>query len=317
MDRSRLDLDFVVVGPLRAGTTMLRLILDHHPAIACIGEFEEAVSTCGDSGWPDVIRYRAWLSQDRASLAKRFAVDEGISNYPDLVRSLWRQLADRTGKPIRGCTIHSRIDRIREIWPGAKFIFLGRDPRDVARSCVGMGWVGEASHGARYWLDPVRRWCRLRDQLDPADFVEIRYEDLLREPASVLDTCCRLLGERFDPAMLNFHETSTYEALDPALAEQWRRKMSPRAAEIIDSSCLELMPQFGYEPSVPTPRPAGWAERARLGIENRVGRLRFRVRRYGLRRFLAWSLLKFLRVDHPWRVRLRLKLNEIDRAHLK
>ncbi len=318
--RSRSDLrrlDFVIVGPLRAGTTMLRLLLDNHPRVACVGEFEESVSLASGAGWPDVGWYRRWLAQDRASVAKRFEIDETIGDYPSLVRSMWSQLASRCLQPVVGCTIHSRFDRVRELWPEAKFILLVRDPRDVARSCLGMGWVGEATSGANLWLKPATRWLKLRQSLGPHDFVEIRYEDLLREPASVLDTCCKLLGERFDPAMLNFHETSTYEALDPALAEQWRRKMSPRAAEIIDSRCLELMQQFGYEPSVPTPRPAGWAERARLGIENRVGRLRFRVRRYGLRRFLAWSLLKFLRVDHPWRVRLRLKLNEIDRAHLK
>jgi len=306
-----------MVGPLRAGTTMLRLLMANHPRIACIGEFEEAVSQTGAGEWPDPTWYRRWLAQDRAALAKRYEIDDTIADYPSLVRSMWGQRAARSQKPIVGCTIHSRFDRIPEIWPGVKFIFLVRDPRDVARSCVGMGWVGEATHGARFWLDPVRRWCRLRDRLDPADFVEVRYEDLLRDPPSVLDRCCRLLGERFDPAMLEFHQTSTYEPLDPALAEQWRRKMAPRTAEVVDSICLEFMQRFGYEPSAPAPRPAGWMERLRLSADNRLGRFRFRVRRYGFRRVVAWSLLKHLRVDHPWRLRVRLELNEIDRMHLR
>ena len=310
-------LGFVIVGPLRAGTTMLRLLLDNHPQIACVGELEESVSQAGDADWPDVSWYRQWLSQDRASIAKRFEIDDSIVDYPSLVRSMWSQLAARSAKPLAGCTIHSRFDRVRELWPESKFIFLVRDPRDVARSCIGMGWVGEPTSGARYWREPVTRWLELRRTLEPQDYVEVRYEDLLREPESVLDRCCQLLGERFDPSMLEFHRTSTYEPLDPALAEQWRRKMSPRAAEIIDSECLDAMGQFGYEPSTAAPKPVGWIERRRLSTINRLGRLRFRLDRYGLRRTLEWQILRHLRIDHPMRMRVRRELNEIDRRHLR
>lgn len=310
-------LHFVIVGPLRAGTTMLRLLMDHHPRIACVGEFEQAVSRCGDAGWPDVSWYRQWLSQDRASTTKGFEIDDSIEDYPSLVRSMWSQLAARSPKPFVGCTIHSRFDRVRELWPDARFIFLVRDPRDVARSCIGMGWVGEPTSGARYWRKPVTRWLKLRETLDPMHFVEVRYEDLLRQPESVLDRCCRLLGERFDPSMLEFSRTSTYEPIDPTLAEQWRRKMNARAAEIIDYECLDAMRRFGYEPSTPTPRPAGWIERLRLSTIHRLGCLRFRLDRYGLRRTLQWQILRRLRIDHPMRMRVRRELNEIDVRHLR
>lgn len=317
MDPSHTGPDFVVVGPLRAGTTMLRLMLDNHPNIACVGEFEEAVSQCGDVGWPDVSWYRRWLSQDRASIAKRFCIDDAILEYPSLVRSMWRQLAARSSKMMRGCTIHSRFDRVRDIWPGSKFIFLLRDPRDVAASCVSMGWIGEATHGVRYWLDPVRRWRRLRDQLHPDEFVEIRYEELLREPDSTLARCCGLLGLRFDPKMLEFHQRSTYQPIDPSLAGQWQRRLTPRTAEFIEAACLGPMQDFGYECSVATPRDMRWTDRLGRAVVNRVNRLRFRGRRYGWHRTLAWAAAKHLRIDHPWRLRLRHALNEVDGRFLK
>jgi hypothetical protein len=311
-------MDFVVAGPLRAGTTLLRLILDNHPSISCVGEFEEAVSQAGPGGtWPSTADYRDFLAQHRAAQAKRLTVDPTITAYPDLVRSMWDQLAARQNKPIVGCCIHSRFDRVREIWPSARFIFLTRDPRDVARSCVGMGWSGEPTNAVAKWIEPVRRWLGLREGLAPEDFVEVRYEDLLANPEHELDRCCRLLGHGFDPAMLAFHESSTYEPLDPKLAEQWRRKMSPRTAEIIDAACLDLMPRFGYAPSVPTPRPATAGERLRLRAADKLGRSRFRVNRYGLALTCSWALAKRLPLGNPWRTGLKARINAIDTRHLR
>ncbi len=307
---------FIMVGPLRAGTTMLRLLMAHHPRISCVGEFEEPVSQIKNC-WPDVEWYRKLLAQDRAAIAKRYELHPAIDDYPTLVRSMWDQLAARQSKSIVGCTIHSRFDKAHELWPEAKLIFIVRDPRDVARSCVGMGWAGEPTHAVDYWLEPVRRWCELRRSLARESYVEVRYEDLLRQPESVLDRCCRLLGERFDPAMLDYHRNSTYEPLDPSLAEQWRRKLPPRLAEIIDSRCADFMGRFGYTASVSQPRPASRLERWRLLIENRIGRFSFRLRRYGLRRVIRWYLWKRLAIDHPRRRRIRAELNEIDREHLK
>jgi hypothetical protein len=49
-----LDSPVFVVGPLRSGTTLLRLLLDHHPEINMFGEFEGAVSQAVGDDWPDL-----------------------------------------------------------------------------------------------------------------------------------------------------------------------------------------------------------------------------------------------------------------------
>jgi len=308
---------FVMVGPLRSGTTLLRLLMANHPRIGAVGEFEESVSQAGESGWPELGWYRAWLAQNRAAGMKRYDLPSDVASYPDLVRSMWAQLAGRHAEPLVTCTIHSRFDRVRELWPETKFIFLVRDPRDVARSCVGMGWVGEPSRGSSYWTEPVRRWLRLRGTLNDGDFVELRYEDLLRNPRAELDRCCRLVGERFDPAMLLFHETSTYGPLDPALAEQWRVRLTPRQAELIEHACGELLDRFGYDRSVERARGPGRLESVGLRVRDRAGRFRRRLRRYGLGLTIAWALVKRLPIGAGPRRRVRLRLNEIDMRHLK
>lgn len=312
-----LRLDFVLVGPRRAGTTLLRLLLDNHPSIACVGEFEEAVSQARDQRWPDLAEYCLFLAQDRPARSKNLTIDPTIQSYPELVRSMWDQFAANECKPLIGCCIHSRFDRVRDIWPGTKFIFLSRDPRDVCHSCVGMGWAGEPTSATRDWLEPTERWLAMRDSLSKDDFIELRYEDLLDNPEHELGRCCKLLGPAFDPVMLNFHESSTYEPLNPKLAEQWRRKMPPRTAEIIDAACCNSMSAFGYEPSTPNPRPATFPEALRLRLANRLGRVRFRIKRYGPLLTFSWILAKRLHLSNRWRTKLKARFNAIDNKHLR
>jgi len=230
---------------------------------------------------------------------------------------MWSDLASRESKPFVTCTIHSRFDRVREIWPNVKFVFLVRDPRDVARSCMGMGWVGEVTHGAPYWTEPARRWLELRETLGRSEYVEVRYEDLLQEPDEQLDRCCQLLGERFDPQMLSFHERSTYEPLNPSLSEQWRRNMTLREADLIEQACDELLECFRYERSCPSPQRAGMVETLQRRVRNRLGRFRWRCRRYGIGLTLAWAVVKRFPTGSSLRIATKRYLNENDQRNLK
>ena len=57
---------FFVVGAVRSGTTLLRLMLGHHPKICRCDEFEYvATAISGRSDWPDVKTYVAQLPWHR------------------------------------------------------------------------------------------------------------------------------------------------------------------------------------------------------------------------------------------------------------
>lgn len=310
--------DFVIVGPLRAGTTMFRLMLGNHPQIADVGEFEESVAMLGGSGYPSQKQYRDWLTTHRVAQSRAYDLPESLQNYQSIARSMWSQLArDHEGSKAIGCTIHSRIDRILDLWPDTKLICLVRDPRDVCRSCVGMGWYGHAAMAYPKWLDPIRHWESARDRLPEDRWTLIRYEDLLRDPESELRKCTDLLGVEYDPAMLGFHESSSYEKLDPSLAEQWKRKMSPRCAELIDAQCVGLMRDYGYETSVESPRGPSGLEKLGLRLSDAIGRLRWRIDRYGLPLELSWKIAKRLPITNRWRMSVRNRINEIDHQHLR
>ena len=89
-------------------------------------------------------------------------------DYPALARSFLR--AELAGRPVRvvGATVHRHVERLLFLWPAAQFIHLVRDPRDVARSRIQMGWDGNVWTAADAWIAAEAECERLRARV-PAD----------------------------------------------------------------------------------------------------------------------------------------------------
>lgn len=304
-----------VVGALRSGTTMFRLMLDQHPQISNPGEFEESVHMLGDTGWAPLPAYRDYLRASTQIRAAGFSVAEDL-DYPALVHDLWRQVCALSDKPIVGASIHSRFDRCPDLWPKARYLHVVRDPRDVARSCIGMGWAGNVYCGAQIWIDAERRWDRLRQRIDRSQWHEVRYESLVREPEATLREVCEFAGVPYSEAMLDYAEHSSYGRPDPSLVEQWRRRQTPRQVQHVEWRCGELLRARGYTPSEHGPHAPGAAERAYLSVDNRIGKVRAAVERYGLG---LWLLDRVTLRAGPAALRHRVDLrkNDIDRSHHK
>ena len=162
---------FFLIGSERSGSTMLRLMLDHHPQLACNLESDFLVSQLDDRGhFPAIGAYHAFLRQDRVFRHSRFEIDETLG-YRDLVDSFLEQKRRRDGKRQVGATVHHDFHRLPRLWPDARFIYLLRDGRDVANSAVGMGWAGNAYCGAEIWINAETRWQAMRDRLAPENFL--------------------------------------------------------------------------------------------------------------------------------------------------
>ena len=77
------------------------------------------------------------------------------------------------------------IDRLRQVFPNAKFIHLIRDARDVSLSLWRKGWFGpHLRNAARHWSESVRTGIEQGRLLPPGSYHEIRYEDLVRDRIS-------------------------------------------------------------------------------------------------------------------------------------
>lgn len=304
-----------IVGALRSGTTLFRLMLDHHPQVSMVGEFEESVEMLGDDGWANIEEYRLHLQASTQLRAAGLRVDLSL-DYPSLVHDVWRQACALTPKPIVGASIHSRFDRCPDLWPRARYLHVIRDPRDVARSCIGMGWVGNVFHGAQVWIDAERRFATLASRIAAENHYEVRYEALVRDPEAVLRGVCDYLRIDYSAQMLSYDGDTTYSRPDPKLVEQWRTKQTPREVQHVEWRCGELLRERGYRPSEYGPHEPSAAERLYLGVHNRLQKVRMGVERYGPALWLMDRAA--LRVGpRQLRHRIALRKNEIDKTHHK
>jgi hypothetical protein len=305
-----------LIGSVRSGTTLLRLMLDHHPRIAWSNEFEYAVDLIPDAGgWPDLQAYYDWLETHRIFLATGFEIARNLS-YPDLIKSFLEQKRKRGGKVLVGATVHHHFDRLLGIWPDARFIHLLRDGRDVARSCIPMGWAGNMWTAPDPWIKAELLWDRLYQSLPADRWMTLTYENLITDPTTQLTRVCQFIGESFDPQMLEYHRHTTYERPDPKLIGQWKRKLSEYEIRLVESRIAPMLAQRGYQLSGLPPLEVTPAMQRQLRRQDRWSRAKFRFERYGPWLFGVDFLSRRLRI-RPWYKSVRLRLNEIDKTHLK
>jgi hypothetical protein len=304
-----------IVGALRSGTTLLRLMVDHHPEICIFGEFEYAVRWIEDGKPPPIREYHRLLDSDRVFRAHGLRIDPSLG-YRALVQSFLEQASAPSGKPIAGAAIHSNFHELPQLFPDARYVHLLRDPRDVSRSCIGMGWVGNVYYGTRYWMEAVGRWKRLEPALDPSQKHQLKYEDLIRDPEGELRKICDFVGVNFDSAMLEYPDDSTYRAPDVALVEQWRTKLSDDEVRWVESICGPLMREVGYEPQYPAATGPTAIQRLKLALQNRTSRVQRNLDVYGFPLYVSWQLSKRL-PSNPLQKRVLRRVQDIDQQRLK
>ena len=222
-----------LVGSERSGTTLLRLMLDHHPEIAFDKEADYMVTMVSDAGvLPSPKTYLEWVTTVRGM---EYAV-EPSRTYPQLVNDFLRQKQSASGgKPHVGATVHRNFDRLRFLWPAARYIHLVRDPRDVARSVVQKGWAGNVYQGSEFWLEAERCWDSLVRHLGDGQAIEVRYEELVTRPEQMLSAVCGFIGVAYSPEMLGYTaDAPQYPPPDPGLAAQWRTKLDPRDVALVE-----------------------------------------------------------------------------------
>jgi LPS sulfotransferase NodH len=316
MKTSALESPTFLIGAERSGTTLLRLMLSHHPQIAWCNEFEYAIDQVSDDGqFPGMANYREWLKTHRIFQATGFQVSPDLS-YGELVQSFLRQKQAQEQKPVVGATVHRHFDRLLALWPNARFIHIVRDPRDVARSCIGMGWAGNVWTGSARWLEAEQCWEAFKQTLPGDRYVEISYEELIREPQTVLTQLANFLGVDYDPAMLQYNQDTTYEQPDSRFLNQWQRKLGDRDIQLVESRVGDLLLQRGYEASGLPAIELTSRQIQFLKLQDWWARANFRLQRYGVVLFVLNYMTSRLPV-RAWRDRVQLQINQIDLQYIK
>jgi hypothetical protein len=208
-----------IVGVPRSGTTLLRLMLDSHPQLAIPNEshffFEllkrsetEPALTRGEFchfivshfSWPNL---GITEGEFQAALggSEPFEIASGI-------RALFGLYAARFGKQRWGEKTPDYgmlMPEIAQLLPEAHFIHVVRDGRDVAVSKRHL-WFGcgdDIAAQAEAWQTWIRRARELAKSCP--NYLEIRYEALVRFPETVLEEVCAFIALPFSAEMLRYY----------------------------------------------------------------------------------------------------------------
>lgn len=283
-----------LIGAERSGTTLLRLMLDHHPEIAFNLESEYLVSQIAEDGvFPDIGHYADWLSRDRVFRHSRFSIDERL-DYSGLVNDFLRQKLERDRKKYVGATVHYQFGKLSLIWPDARYIYLYRDGRDVANSVVQMGWAGNVFVAADWWRKTEEEWESLRARLARDRWMEVRYEDLVANPRGELENICGFFGTGFSERMFDYKKNGSYGLPDVRLIYQWQGKMKPHDVQLVEARLANGLQKRGYELSGHQLKTIGSVGGRILRLHSRLAGSCRRVSDFGLSLYLEEILSRRL-----------------------
>lgn len=306
-----------LVGAERSGTTLLRLMLDSHPEISFLEEFEYVTDLVGDDGaLPDVEDYGRYLETNRVFQISGFTFRDDLS-YRDLVDGFLRSRQKEVGATIGGATIHFGFSKSLAIWPDARFLHIIRDPRDVAPSVMEMGWAGNTWWALNKWVQAEEEWDRVTEVVPEDRRMTVRYADLVTDHVAVLTEICRFLGTGYDDRMLDYADRTDYDLPDPSRSTGWARKLSPRQVRLAEARVgLDRLRERGFEPSGQPPLEVGRWRREWLRWHDRKGKIQARVAVFGLR-FTVEDLLARATGNDEWQRRLAQESAEVVNAAIK
>lgn len=316
MSQSSLPDPVFMVGSVRSGTTLLRLMLDHHPEIAFVYESQFLVERIGaDGSFPSLESYWEYLDTHRSFIGTGFTVDRSLE-FSELLRDFLEQRRQRDGKRLIGATVHRYFERLLHVWPQARFLHIVRDGRDVSRSRIAAGWAGNGWYGVERWLEVEELWDRLRPQLADERVHEVRYEDLISDPRSALADVCVFFGTDFDESMFDYTKSSNYAFPDKKLAYRWKKDPGSRDTRLAEARAASMLGKRGYELSGNPILEIGALSRARLRLQNTFFVQRQRLASLGLGLWLTGIIARKLRIK-PWVRHVTLKANERKNKTLK
>lgn len=281
-----MDKPVFVVGCDRSGTTLLGLLLNQSPDLYMTLE----------SGFiPDLYRkrevyenfsdakHRWYLIRDlqtarATSRTSAFSIfdltDDQAENvlsltaptdYAGAVSALFRSTAEKNGKARWGnktprYVLHLKL--LAELFPGAAFIHIIRDPRDVARSIMKAGWTSSLEQAAGMWRKRVGKGIEGRS-LGKDRYYELKYESLLSNPERVLKQLYDWLDIEYPGDVLESYREDGYRVkkehrelhklvgkpIDKSRAFAWKRTMSKADIAEVEHLNRTLIRELNYEES--------------------------------------------------------------------
>jgi hypothetical protein len=267
-----------IFSSARSGSTLLRYIIDTHPAVCCPAELNLG-SLCEGLYWAafDTIGQVAEVSSE----GERELI--AIREVRRIVGGLMGRYAEAKGKQT-WCekTPMNLVYRevLGAVFPEARYVCLYRNCADVVHSCMEFSQrknVGELApyfhrypdnHVAAlvsYWVDRAQMLLDV-ERLGGDRCFRIKYEDLVRCPADTLRPMFEFLGVDWHPSVLDSVFTAAHEKGDGDPKVLYTKSIRTesvgkgssvplrRVADSLLGKMNELLAQLGY-PTLEAPGP--------------------------------------------------------------
>lgn len=256
-----------ICGFPSSGTDLLANFMSAHPDICVRGEFPMLARLAGDfgasvsrAGAGELVK-KLLASDVYGNFANRAPRLDDLAHGRDTIDVADIYMAMLTGRDIMWCGNKTpqnteNMEALLGLFPETRFVFIARDIRDVCLSWR-RKWGKDIYLCAAKWNARMAKGLRVIDAL-PADRVlQLRFEDLVTDPASVGRRISDFLGLPYDEIFLNYHlqvraapdgKKNFGEPIKASSRGNWRGKLTAAEARRIEEIAYPMMVRLGYRP---------------------------------------------------------------------
>jgi len=239
------------IGTQRSGSNLLRLMLNQLPEISAphpphiLKIFFPILSRYGDLNIP---RHFYQLAEDVCAWVNANPVpwDGVIFHVDDMLRQcrrntlmeLFTRIYETKARHDQGAYWCCKsmesvnyVDQIEAAGIAPYYLHIYRDGRDVALSFL-KAIVGpkHVYYLAKKWDEEQRLSLLVRQRLGPQRVIQVRYEDLIRDPKAEMHRLCSALGVPYSDEIFEYYHST--ESLNTATSGQmWKNVVKPIMAD--------------------------------------------------------------------------------------
>src|SRR5690349_11470872 len=285
-----------IAGQAKSGTTLLAALLDNHPELlvlpqetACFptvlkkfgnadrrAQFDYLTTKSfsrvlfgGEPKWREH-EYKDFPQQKFRATFERIAFDPA-NEQRDLLALMAEAYAETLGVPLDGikCWIEktpanrNHVDEIFSRFPNAKLITTLRDPRAILATQIALEKTRKTKRFSVYYV--IAHWrvaAKLARRVRSGDVsgLFVQFEQLVSEPAGLMQKVCEYLEINFDPEIVlnptkigvpwggNSAAQTAFSRISAEPASRWEKELSEDEVGWVEWHCRDLMREFGYEP---------------------------------------------------------------------
>jgi len=198
-----------IIGSGRSGNTLLRRLLIENlsiyipPESYVLGSIASSTIYGKNLPWPDLVDLtlsKFYFSSEFETFEyNKLAEDaKNCKNWPkskqttgNVIHSFYQSLAIDKNIPSEWMGDKTPVNTfnlglLKKMFPKASFIYLERDGVDVVNSYLKAGLYSTLEEASLRWVESRKAWENFRPSLSKRQYVEVKYEDIVRNYKTVI-----------------------------------------------------------------------------------------------------------------------------------